>query len=256
MLRGARSPLTKLRISLLAFFLILAYYFLPFSAETKLRGTSSQAELPEYSVRYPTNSESCIETSQKVVVSIKTGASEAVEKIPAQMQTTLRCAKDVFFFSDLEQDLRQFHLHDALDTIPASVADSNPDFDFYREQFERSRNGEDVSARKGAKNPDAWTLDKYKFIHSLEKTWALKPNMDWYILIDADTYIFWDNLLHWLGTMDPMKKSYFGSEVVISGDRFAHGGSGIVISKAAIYDIVVTVSTFSLFFVLTSQISL
>lgn len=244
MLRGARSPLTKLRISLLAFLLILAYYLLPFSAETRERGTSSQAELPEYSLKYPTNSESCVETSQKVVVSIKTGASEAVEKIPAQMQTTLRCAKDVFFFSDLEQDLRQFHLYDALDTVPASVADSNPDFDFYREQYELWRTEGDVSASNGAKNPDAWTLDKYKFIHSLEKTWALKPDMDWYVLIDADTYIFWDNLLQWLGTMDPTKKSYFGSEVVISGDRFAHGGSGIVLSKAAIYDIVVTVSIF------------
>jgi len=85
----------------------------------------------------------------------------------------------------------------------------------------------------------AWTLDKYKFLHTLEKTWALKPNKDWYLLIDADTYLFWPNLLTWLGTMDPNKKSYFGSEVVVVGDRFAHGGSGIVISKAAMIALVV-----------------
>ncbi|CAG8982502.1 hypothetical protein HYALB_00002282 [Hymenoscyphus albidus] len=237
MIRGVRSPFTKLRITIIGTLLVSAYYLLLYSAETRLPGK----ELPTYSLRYPTNSESCIDTpaSKKIVVSIKTGASEAVEKIPAQMQTALRCAKNVFFFSDLEQDLRQFHVHDALDTIPVSVAGANPDFDFYNKQYQRWRNGEDVSSREGAKNPEAWTLDKYKFIHSLEKTWALKPDMDWYVLIDADTYVFWSNLLQWLETMDPMKKSYFGSEVVISGQRFAHGGSGIVLSKAAMYDIVV-----------------
>lgn len=44
----------------------------------------------------------------------------------------------------------------------------------------------------------------------------------------------------WLDTLDPAKKSYFGSEVNLSGTRFAHGGTGIVLSKAAMYEIAVT----------------
>ena len=38
---------------------------------------------------------------------------------------------------------------------------------------------------------------------------------------------------------DPMKKSYFGSEVPISGLRFAHGGSDYVLSRAVMYKLVV-----------------
>jgi len=26
-------------------------------------------------------------------------------------------------------------------------------------------------------------------MHVLEKTWAMKPDMDWYVFIDADTYL-------------------------------------------------------------------
>ena len=42
------------------------------------------------------------------MVAVKTGATEALEKIPALMQTSLRCAKTVLFFSDLEQDIGSY----------------------------------------------------------------------------------------------------------------------------------------------------
>ena len=51
---------------------------------------------------------------------------------------------------------------------------------------------------------------------------------------------FWPNTALWLGTMDPNLKFYFGSAVNVAGERFAHGGSGIVMSRVAVYDIVVT----------------
>lgn len=37
--------------------------------------------------------------------------------------------------------------------------------------------------------------------------------------------------------MDPEKKSYFGSEVNVAGTRFAHGGSGIILSRAIMHEI-------------------
>lgn len=198
-------------------------------------------------MRYQTDAESCPDTprSARVVVSVKTGASEAADKLPAQMQSTLRCAKNVLFFSDLEQDVGEYHLHDSLDAILPSVTEQNPDFDFYHQQSEMWKSNGNISSLKGYKNPEkldevaAWTLDKYKNLHIVEKTWALKPDMDWYIFIDADSYLFWSNLLSWLATMNPNKKSYFGSEVNLSGTRFAHGGSGIVISRAAMHQLVV-----------------
>lgn len=186
-------------------------------------------------------------SAENVVVSIHTGASEAADKIPTLMKSSLRCVKNAIVFSDLEQDIGGYHLYDALDAIPSSITDNNVDFKFYQRQRELWDKEQNIDALKGAKSPKdpsgrelaAWTLDKYKFIHVLEKSWALKPDMDWYLLIDADSYIVWSNLLDWLDTLDPTKKSYFGSEVAISGTRFAHGGSGIVLSKAAMQELVV-----------------
>ncbi|KAH9215376.1 hypothetical protein DL95DRAFT_388684 [Leptodontidium sp. 2 PMI_412] len=175
-----------------------------------------------------------------IVVSVKTGASEAAERIPIQMRTSLRDVQNVVFFSDLEQDLGEFHLYDSLDTIVPSVMENNPDFDFYHKQRELWNASHDISSLKNEKHPDngelaAWTLDKYKNVHILEKTWALMPDYDWYIFIDADTYLLWDNVVTWLSTLDPKKKSYFGSEVNTAGVKFAHGGTGIIISKATMY---------------------
>ena len=44
------------------------------------------------------------------------------------------------------------------------------------------------------------------------------------------------NMIRWLASLDPNKKSYFGSEVVTDGTRFAHGGTGIVLSRASMYE--------------------
>lgn len=46
-------------------------------------------------------------------------------------------------------------------------------------------------------------------------------------------------MVTWLNTLNPKKKSYFGSEVNIGGARFAHGGSGIILSGAVMHEIAV-----------------
>lgn len=240
MLRGiSRSSITVLRFSALVILLLAGYILIT---------QHSQPRPPRLdTILQSTNSEGCLDflTGEKVVVSVKTGATEAAEKIPPLMQTSLRCAQHVLLFSDLAQDIESYQIHDALDTVSPSIVDNNPDFKFYRDLKSLWEKQRDVSAMKGAKSPEdsgqnsAWNLDKYKFLHVMEKSWAMKPDMEWYILIDADSYIFWSNMLVWLQTMDPSKKSYFGSEVNVGGHRFAHGGSGIVMSGAAVKELVV-----------------
>ena len=76
-----------------------------------------------------------------------------------------------------------------------------------------------------------WDLDKYKFIHIIEKTWQMRPGMDWYVFAEADTYVFWDALSHFLRERAmPKDFLYVGSVAFISSFPFAHGGSGYVIS--------------------------
>ncbi|XMA19664.1 hypothetical protein WAI453_012455 [Rhynchosporium graminicola] len=177
-----------------------------------------------------------------IVVGVHTGASEASERIPVLMETSLRCAKNVFIFSDLEQDIGRYHLYDALVDISPEVRKLDPIFEFYRLQQEAWERDGNVNSTKGMKNVDdpdtsaAWTLDKYKFAHILEKLWEHAPEKEWYVLIDADTYVVWPNLLSWLPSLDSAKKMFLGSVAFLGPNPFAHGGSGTVFSKALMYD--------------------
>jgi hypothetical protein len=61
----------------------------------------------------------------------------------------------------------------------------------------------------------------------------MKPDMDWYLHIDADSYVILPTLAAWLQQLDPTKLSYMGSVTMIGGFPFAHGGSGILVSGGA-----------------------
>ncbi|KAG4430449.1 hypothetical protein IFR05_014075 [Cadophora sp. M221] len=151
-------------------------------------------------------------------------------------QTSLRCAKNVFFFSDLEQDIGPYHLHDALVDIALEVKKLDGAFEFYQLKQEAWRRDENVNSTKGMKDHKssndlaAWTLDKYKNTHILEK----------YIVIDADTYVVWSSLLHWLPSLDSAKKMSLGSVAFMGSTGFAHGGSGTVFSRSLMYYYAVT----------------
>jgi hypothetical protein len=184
--------------------------------------------------------------SENVVVTVKTGATEVSEKIPMQMMTTLQCAPNVLIFSDMAQTIGDYEIHDALASIPHSVKDSNSDFDIYREQEKMRGSGLISRVLKDRKSPRdesvlaAWALDKYKNLHIYEETWELYPDRDWYFHFDADTYVVWSSLLAWLRRLDPTKELYLGSLSYINEKPFAHGGSGILLSRAAMETFAVT----------------
>ncbi|KAF3907761.1 hypothetical protein AA313_de0209853 [Arthrobotrys entomopaga] len=166
------------------------------------------------------------------------------------MQTSLRCAKNanVLLFSDMEQNIGPYHLHDALKDTAPEVKRKDSIFDYYRKQQDvwRENGTVGISTLKGMRDPQnnkdlaAWTLDKYKNIHILERTWELVPDKEWYLLIDADTYIIWSNLLRWLPMLDPSERAYFGSRVFLSNVAFAHGGSGTLFPRSLMYDLAIT----------------
>lgn len=225
-------PRPKLsRVATLGVILVLLYISIPRHPEGLLLGWNQCPQDP---------------VANNIVVVVKTGATEASEKIPALMQTSLRCAKTVLFFSDLEQDIGSYHLYGALETIAPEVQQQNSAFEFYRKQQEVWHTNGNVSTVMDMRSPDspndlaAWTLDKYKNMHILEKTWELAPGKEWYILIDADTYLIWSNILRWVPSLDSSKKVYFGSRIYLSNVAFAHGGSGTIFPKSLMYDFVVT----------------
>lgn len=168
--------------------------------------------------------------TEDVLVVMKTGATEAYDKLPIHFITTLECVNDYIIFSDMPMDMAGHKLHDALDEIPEEVKKDNADFDLYKKLQEYHRLGEDPRLlRTGSVG---WNLDKYKFLPMLAKTWKYRQDAKWYLFIEADTAVIWDNLRLFLDKFDAKKPHYFGSPTYLDIE-FAHGGTGYIISQAA-----------------------
>lgn len=170
--------------------------------------------------------------TSNVLVIMKTGASEAYSKIPTQVLTNARCLPEFFIFSDMDQEIAGYHIRDSLDKVSDDVKMNNDNFDLYFRQKEcqvdqSSCNKKHDVAKMG------WDLDKYKNVHIAEKTWKLRPNYDWYLYTDADTYVVWSTMVEWLKKLDPKKPQYLGSVALLGGFPFGHGGSGYLVSQAA-----------------------
>lgn len=171
-----------------------------------------------------------------LVIVVKTGATEAYSKLPTLLLTYLSCVppENLLFFSDMAGTVGNFAIHDSLDTATRAATRNNPDFDLYYKQQEIKGLGQDMgSLRNEGKEESAWRLDKYKNLYTAQKAWDMAPGRDWYMYIDADSYISWTNLFHWLATYDASQPHYLGSEIEDGNPPFAHGGSGYLISRPA-----------------------
>lgn len=175
--------------------------------------------------------------TSNIGVVMKTGATESFARLPTQFLTVLRCVDDFLVFSDMAQTVAGFPVHDSLDNVLEEAKEGNEDFDLYREQQACVADvAECTSGRDKAKA--GWSLDKYKNIHMAEKTWNMMPRKDWYLFVDADTYVLWNSLVAWLGQLDPNEELYVGSVAYVRNFPFSHGGSGYVLSRAAMEAVV------------------
>lgn len=55
----------------------------------------------------------------------------------------------------------------------------------------------------------------------------------WFVFVDTDTFIEWDNLLELLSHLHAQDRMYIGSPVWLPGLQFAHGGSAYALSAGA-----------------------
>ncbi|KAI1273451.1 hypothetical protein F5Y07DRAFT_253496 [Xylaria sp. FL0933] len=177
-----------------------------------------------------------------VLLVMKTGATEAFDRVPTQLLTTMSCLPDSRFllFSDMEQQMGPYHLYDALSEIDEADKERIRDFDLYRSQQECAVSQKSCIDATSERH-HAWNLDKYKFLPMLEQTWRMRPGRDWYIFAEADTYVFWANMIHWLkkqSGLNPREKIYLGSRSFVSNRPFAHGGSGYILSGAVLKHLV------------------
>ncbi|SPJ75138.1 uncharacterized protein FTOL_04869 [Fusarium torulosum] len=161
-----------------------------------------------------------------IMLVMKTGATEAFTKLPAHLLTSLQCLDDYLLFSDLDQQIDKYQIYDVLKDVKDDVRQGRKEFDLYKAQTECPISQQYCTADM----KEGWNLDKYKFLHMVEKAWEMRPNKEWYVFAEADTYVFWSNLVWYLrNRVNGTETPYVGSVAMLKGKPFAHGGSGYVI---------------------------
>ncbi|KAJ5690600.1 hypothetical protein N7462_004992 [Penicillium macrosclerotiorum] len=180
---------------------------------------------------------------EDVLVVLKTGITEAQEKVPVHLRTTLRCIPHKLIVSDFEEDIDGIQTHDVLRNTSELLL-ANNDFAIYnraraggRAALLQQDHNKVANGASGMTQNPGWKLDKWKFLPMVQEARAYRPDAQWYFFIEADTYPFWPNLLAWLEHFDPQEKLYLGNQMQIGATIFAHGGSGFVLSHAAMHSV-------------------
>jgi hypothetical protein len=173
-----------------------------------------------------------------VQIVVETGGSEPKSRLQYQLGTMLSNVprQNILIFSDLEEDIESFHIHDALADISIQERKDYPEFALYDELQTHQQLGKDTRKLKGG-----WKLAKYKNMAIKRKIWKMLgetsnilPRRKWYVFIDTDTFVEWDNILALLEHLDPRKNQYIGSPVWVPNTPFAHGGSAYVLTYDAL----------------------
>ncbi|KAL5395041.1 hypothetical protein PMIN06_001463 [Paraphaeosphaeria minitans] len=161
-----------------------------------------------------------------VTIVLKLGAGQVATQLPAYFARLSRCTHNVLLFSDRKAEYGGFDIVDALANLRPEYKYNNPDFDIY-DKIQHAAVLEE-------KTTEGWRLDKYKFLPIIELADARRPKSNWFLFLELDTYVNWDNMQRFLASFDPKTPYYFGSPVwPRKKPVFAHGGSGFVLSRGA-----------------------
>jgi hypothetical protein len=175
---------------------------------------------------------------QDVLVVLRTGATEALEKLPVHLETTLRCVPNSVIYSDYEETIDGHHVYDVFDEISEDFKSTVPDFEYYNRIKSKGRKGliketHTGSGAAGSLDNPGWKLDKFKFLPMVDKALRHSPNSKWFVFVEPDTYLMWGNMLEYLSKFDSQTPLYIGRPMLIGEVLFAHGGSGFAMSVAA-----------------------
>lgn len=181
---------------------------------------------------------------------LKTGHGVIDARLSTHFQSSSACLDNLLIFSDLEEIFEGREIHDVIADIPSDL--SHLGIRTHRDQFEAYDALQEYAANHTLDSAnfaarDGWRTDKFKFLAGISRAWRMRPNRDWYVFFEDDTFVAWDNLFRMLGHFNPDALWYFGSPVpdrkpyewpqTLFKDNhkmsFAYGGSGYVLSRAA-----------------------
>ncbi|KAF2006506.1 glycosyltransferase family 31 protein [Amniculicola lignicola CBS 123094] len=184
------------------------------------------------------------EIAEDVLVILRTGATESRQKVPVHFQTSLRCVPNFAIFSDMDEEIEGHAVEDVLGGVSEGMRREHADFELYRQLQTHGRAGiadqKVITAQSGSSKGDymntenlGWKLDKWKFLPMIDRAFQRMPTAKWFVFIEADTYLNWNNLLEYLHNFDASKPYYIGKHLYIQDVEFGYGGAGFALSNPA-----------------------
>ncbi|KAM0722577.1 hypothetical protein Q7P37_002018 [Cladosporium fusiforme] len=187
---------------------------------SRARSTSDQSSLSP--AQSPCH---CLPVADDTLIIFRTGSTELVNRLTIHFSTSMRCFPSHLVFSDHGEDYHGERILDALVDVNPEIQENNPDFELYRRLRQGGRMSLDPSELAGS--TDKIAIKTGKTLHE-------RPDMKWYIFIEADSFLLWSMLQQYLTTLDSTKPIYAGKQMLIGSDLFAHGGSGFIVSQPAL----------------------
>ncbi|KAJ3129734.1 hypothetical protein HK101_005190 [Irineochytrium annulatum] len=190
----------------------------------------------------------------KFAIALKTGADTAAERSSIQFITFLKDVKNLLVIGEAPGvsvgDLPMIDVYtDAFEMAESRIKKAKRDDVSPSHQLAR-RIDSKVTVQESSQG---WKLDAHKNLPGFEALYKTYPNADWYMMIDDDSYLFLSNLERFVQGKKPDDALYFGNANVFvgcdgvrkfgDGPYFAHGGSGILMSRGALKKIVADVDS-------------
>lgn len=175
-------------------------------------------------------------------IGLKSGEDTLTIRTPIQLMTFLKEAKNVYVFAE-SPGLSIGNQN--VDDVYSDLYPDQPSMPKKRKLNQKKKNRE--SPPEINQHTRGWDLDAHKNLPGLKKMWEIYESdskIEWFFMIDDDTYLFLSNMNFLLSKYNSSLPYYFGNPNAFTGcdgvkkygdgPNFAHGGSGIVISRGAL----------------------
>jgi hypothetical protein len=236
------------------FALVLAFFIGALIYWTALPSTRGpewwpDLHLPSFTSHHTPDDLKCqsLKGANETLVVMRTGSTELAAKLSVHLDTVLRCFPHKLLFSDTAEIFNGHTVLDALESVSSTVKETNEDFILYNrlrdgrqalesDELHGKPNETLLESLSGHTENPGWKLEKWKFLPMVNRTFSEYPDtagIEWYVFMEADSYIVWPTLLDHLATLDHTKPYYSGSAAYIDSVAFAHGGSTFIVSPPA-----------------------
>lgn len=159
---------------------------------------------------------------QHVQAVLKTGHS-TLERVKSSLNTTSACLEGLLIFSDTSENVLGRPVVDVIADIPENSR-QRPAFAYYNQLHQPN---------SSYSRDEAWSLDRFKFLPGISRAWKESPDKQWYVFYEGDTTVVWNTIIALLSEYDPDDLHYFGNPSPRLDIHFGNGGSGYILSRAA-----------------------